>query len=109
MAEGIVLWFYLEDGEGAVLPDGWASSPMPSQRRSWWRRRRQSSSVSFEPAEVVEPAGIPFRRSEIQTKYQDVEEGQRVSFAIQRLSNGSLEATHVTPLEPRSDHTFSSP
>ncbi|MEH1129122.1 cold-shock protein [Micromonospora sp. CPCC 206061] len=100
MAEGIVLWFNLEKGEGAVRPDGWASSPMPSQHRRWWRRRRQSYSASYEPAEVVEPAGIPFRRSEIQMKgYQDVEEGQRVSFAIQRLPSGSLEATHVVPLE----------
>ncbi|MBK1788311.1 cold-shock protein [Prauserella cavernicola] len=95
MAEGTVLWFNSEIGEGAIQPDGWISPSMPSHRRTWWRRRRSSSESSVEPVEIY------VHYSQIQMRgYKELNAGQRVSFAIERRPNGSLVATTVTPLGP---------
>lgn len=99
MAEGTVLWFNSEEGEGAIRPDGWGPSSMPSRRRSWWRRRR----ISLAPP-VVAASEIHVHYSQIQmTGYKTLNAGQRVSFAIERGPSGLL-ATKVTPLSgPRPD------
>lgn len=92
MAEGTVLWFNSEKGEGAIRPDSAPFSSSPSRRRGWWRKNRD------EPTPSVEATEIYVHYSAIQMMgYRTLDPGQRVSFLVEQGRNGPV-ATKVTPL-----------